>query len=115
MSEPEPEPEPEPVPVKVPELDVMLVRCQPANKKLLAFMRRSEAEETWCETSWDVLRTAEHIDGTIVKFVCMPELTVGAARAQLAEALAVDVRGIGDDPLTQISQRFGGEEVADDR
>ena len=111
MSEPELEPEPEPLP----ELEVMLVRCPPANKKLLAFLRRGEAEEIWCETTWDVLRTADHIDGTIVKFVCTPELTVGAARAQLAAALAVDVRGISDEPLTQIPQRFGGEEVADAR
>jgi hypothetical protein len=112
--EPEPEPEPEPAePEPVPELEVMLVCCPSANKKLLAFLLRGEAEEAWSDTSWDVLRNADHIDGTIVKFVCKPDLTVGEARAQLAAALPVDVRGMAD-PLAQIPQRFGGEEVAND-
>ena len=107
--EAEPETELEPEPEEEPKLiiDVLLVKCQPSNKKLLAFLQRQEAESLWSSTTFDVLSNSKNVDGETVQLVCTPKLTVSAARQQLADAL-----GSG---IEQIPCRWGGTELADDR
>jgi hypothetical protein len=104
---PEPEPEPEPKLI----VEVLLVRCHPSNKKLLAFLKRRETEDLWESTTFDVLANSKNVDATSVQLVCTPEMTVLAARQQLAEALgnedAADVE--------QIPRRWGGADLEDTR
>jgi hypothetical protein len=103
--EPEPEPEPPPPP---PTVDVLLVKCVPSNKRLLAFLRRQEAEELWGSTTFEVMQNSQHVDATAVQLVCTPELTVLAARQQLSAALN------GAAEVEQIPRRWGGADLADD-
>ena len=107
--EAEPETELEPEPEEEPKLivDLLLVKCQPSNKKLLAFLQRQEAESLWSSTTFDVLSNSKNVEGEVVQLVCTPELTVSAARQQLADAL--------DSDIEQIPCRWGGTELLDDR
>jgi hypothetical protein len=107
--EPEPEPEPEEQPKLI--VEVLLVRCQPSNKKLLSFLKRQEAEGLWGAATFDVLSNSNNVDATKVQLVCAPELTVLAARQQLAEALHDD----GKVDVEQIPRRWGGADLEDAR
>ena len=109
MGQTEPEPEPEEEPKLI--VDVLLVRCQPSNKKLLAFLQRQEAEGLWGSTTFDILSNSKNVDSTKVQLVCAPELTVLAARQQLAEALRND----GTANVEQIPRRWGGVDLEDAR
>ena len=115
-STPEPEPEPEPEQEPEPEapkliVDVLLVKCQPSNKKLLAFLQRQEAEGLWGATTFEVLSNSKNVDATLVQLVCSPELTVLAARQELAAALHNESTA----DVEQIPRRWGGTDLQDDR